>query len=241
MILTTILLGAGLQAATPAGVQDTSRMVSGNWSYDKAESDDRRTLIMDRGGRDTTGGPGEVEGRGGRGGRSRGEGREPGAGGDPAGRGIDGGLGGTPGMGGGGYGGRRGMGGDRRGGPLAGAFAGRRALLGFVFHAPERLELREAGATVELVTDGRDSVTLPTNGHKVEWRGGDSVKVELRARYVSGRLTVERKVSETGTVTETYYRSPDATQLFVLVRYQPFSESQPVLFRRIYDHAAVGG
>lgn len=246
MHMTTILAILGALAAGPVpAVQDSVRPVTGHWRYNSRESDQPRRPMP--GQADSTGqGPGGMPG-----GRGGSMGPRPGA--------MPGGMG---------PGGPGGMGGGmapRGGGPPSPEEMQRRVtLMSFAFDAPDTLELEEGSDTFTIVERrrlGPDTLVLPTNWRKVERRLEDDVRVELRSRRQDGRLTVERKVSGAGKLTETYYLARDGTQLFVLVRLEPNQSARggppggpsggpggigeqgeggergPQVFRRVYDRA----
>jgi len=221
MIILLAVLGA-LGAAPSVSPQDSLavRPVTGHWQYNPHESDEPRRRM--RGVPDSALGgmpggmpPGQEGGREG-GGREGGGSMGPG--------GMGGGMGGMGGMGGGGMR-------PRGGNAMSPEDMQRRVtLMSFAFEAPQFLDLSESDTSfsvIELLRFGPDSVQLRTNGHKLERRLDENVRVEYRARRQDGRLTVERKVGNAGKVTETYYLSPDRTQLFVLVQLEASQAGRP--------------
>jgi len=202
-----LLAVVGALSAGPPGfpvAQDSARPVSGHWQYNPRDSDEPRRHA--RGTTDSTMGmpPDGMSG-----------GREGGGTMGPPPGGMGGGMGGMGGMGGGGM--------RPRGGamPSREDMERRVTLMSLAFEAPQLLDLSEsdtAFSVIELLRLGPDTLMLPTNWHKVQRRLNDDVRLEMRAKRQDGRLMIERKVNGAGKVTETYYLSPDRSQLFVLVR-----------------------
>lgn len=177
-------------------------LVSGTWKYDAQDSDDPAKALIPEG---------------------RAEGRRGGKAGDGDGD-WDGGRtgGGTPGRGGayppdGDDMGRPGMGGRpgsrfmgrRRGDPKA-----RHDLHTMAVTIPTRLDLSLTDSLVTVTYAGQEPLALPF-GEDVEHQLPDSVALQARAEWDTGRLVIIRSVKDGGSITETYMPSVDGKRLTV--------------------------
>ncbi len=96
-----------------------------------------------------------------------------------------------------------------------------------ILNAPTRFVLTEDDKKVVLTEPDRHAQMLPTNNATVKVDGRD-----VRTRWESNRLISEIAVGD-AKVTETYERSPSATQLIVNVTI--FAGGQQLSVRRVYD------
>jgi len=213
-----VLMGVvalGSAAATPLWAQHPD--LSGQWTFNAAQSDNPRDMIQ---GRDSTG----DESRGGRSG-----GGYPGMGGG-GGRGGRGGFGRGRGGGGGGGGTRGGMSDEQR--------QRMHQTMQLVFDAPPALNIAETDSSVAVRSDTGAALVLYNDGRKVTQKvegGGD---IEIKGRWQGNDFVVERKVSGGGKVTEDYLRSQVGKQLYVIVKFEG-GRGRSIEFRRVYDGAAA--
>ena len=192
--------------------------LSGQWTFNAAQSDNPRDMLQ---GRDSSG----DESRGGR---------------------TGGGYAGTGGGGRGGFGGRAGFGRGRGGGSRGGGGGGMsdeqrqrmHQTMQLAFDAPPALTIAETDSSVAVGSDSGAALVLYNDGRKVTQKvegGGD---VEIKGRWLGNDFVVERKVSGGGKVTEDYLRSQDGKQLFVIVKFEG-GRGRSIEFRRVYDGAGA--
>ncbi len=206
-LLGVTLLGGA--AAMPSVAQQPD--LSGQWTFNAAQSDNPRDMVQvrdsadggSRGGRPGGGHPGMGGGRGGFGGR-------------------------------GGYG--RGREGGARGGMSDEQRQRMRQTMQLVFNAPQALTIVETDSSVSFASESGAALVLHSGGRKVTQKvegGGD---VEITGRWQGSDFVVERTVSGGGKVTEDYLRSQDGKQLFVIVKSEG-GRGRSIEFRRVYDGA----
>jgi hypothetical protein len=188
------------------------RDIAGAWKLNRDESDDPTAQLSAlREGR-----PGEGQGRpgGGRGGWTGGGGRG--------------------GMGRGG-GGRGGMG--PGGGPGGGNAAAMQEGLAMLRQATEQFTVTQNDSTVTLASDAGLSRLFHTNGKAIKEelpRG----TVKTKATWEGANLVIDRDWGSGVKLDETYFRSPETRQLYVIVSFRMPRLSQPLEFRRVYDRVA---
>jgi hypothetical protein len=71
-----------------------------------------------------------------------------------------------------------------------------------------------------------------------ELAGRGSVK--LRARWQGANLVIDRDWGGGVKLSETYFRSPETGQLYVIVSFKTPRMSEPLEFRRVYDRVETG-
>ena len=217
MRLTTVVVigvvALGSAATTPLWAQHPD--LSGQWTFDAAQSDNPRDMLQ---GRDSTG---EAP----RGARS--------GGGYP---GMAGGRGG--------FGGRRGRGGEARGGGGGGGGMSdeqrqrMRQTMQLVFQAPLAFTIAQSDSSVTFASDSGGALELYGDGRKVSRKVEGAGDVEIKGHWQGNDFVVERKVSGGGKVTEDYLRSEDGKHLFVIVKSEG-GRGRSIEFRRVYDGAAT--
>ena len=147
-----------------------------------------------------------------------------------------GGFGGS-GFGGGGFGGHGGRGAGTGPSPIPLSDQERmriRQTFQLAADAPSILTIADADSTVTFTADTLVPLVVRTNGatQTVHVPGGGGI--EIHGSWQGRDFAVVRKVSGGGKETEDYFRSPDGTQLYVVVGFQG-AGGRAVLFRRIYD------
>jgi hypothetical protein len=228
LLAVSLAFGAALAAASCGGgpkhvaeiTPAVAGSVSGIWVLNEQESDDPEEAMA-------AGRPGRA-GAGPEGGPPQGGGRRPAGGGMPGGRG------GMPGEGPGG-----GVSGQRPGGRPGGSgnAAAAQTLHRMATVVPRRLELSFSDSAV-VVTYPREEPWLLPFGEGVKRKTAEEVEVEGKAEWKDGLLAVTRKVSGAGSVTETFYPTPDRHRLTVSVAYT-MGQMGEVEFRRVYQPEAA--
>jgi hypothetical protein len=137
--------------------------------------------------------------------------------------------------GGGGRG--RGGGGGRGGAPGGGNRASMQEGLATLRQATEEFTLAQSDTAVTFTTDLGWSRTFRTDGKTITQQIGRAT-VKIRVRWEGPNLRIDRDWGSGVKLSETYFRSPDTGQLFVIVSFKTPSLSEPVEFRRIYDRVA---
>jgi hypothetical protein len=93
------------------------------------------------------------------------------------------------------------------------------------YKSPEFRVTDKEGKERIYYTDGRETV--------IEGREGRSLKATAKAE--NEQIIIESSTRDGGEMTESYYLSPDATQLYVKVRMKPLMLNDAVTFVRVYD------
>jgi hypothetical protein len=217
--LAVLLLFSQACSHTPpeVAVAPAQRDIAGTWKLNRDESDDPAAqLAALRQGR-----PGEGEGGG--------EGRAGG------GRGGWAGGGGRGGMGRGG-GGRGGMGGGRPGG-AGGNPAAMQEGMAMLRQATEQFTLSQNDTTVTFAYGQGWSHAFRTNGKAVKETLSRGT-LKTKATWEGANLVIDRDWGGGVKLDETYFRSPETPQLFVIVSFKTPRMSKPLEFRRVYDPVA---
>lgn len=143
-----------------------------------------------------------------------------------------GGRGGFPGGGGFRRGGDRG---PRMGGPQVDPEKIRQTMdeIRSLMQASETLALRQTASDVTVTYADSFTVTVPTDGKKVERTWPGVGKVELKAEWKEGQLQLERKL-EGIKVTELFSRSPGSSRLVDAVKVKG-PMPREISLERIYD------
>jgi len=74
-----------------------------------------------------------------------------------------------------------------------------------------------------------------TDGRETESESPDKKLVKATAKIDGDQIIVESSTRDGGTMTDTYYLSPDAARLYVKSRMKPMMLDEPVTFVRVYD------
>lgn len=117
-----------------------------------------------------------------------------------------------------------------RGGPPPDATV----LLGFMKPVLQIL-IQQTDSTIAISDATGQLATFPTDGRTIREPQLVGEDVEIGAKWKDGRLTIERKLPDIGTVKETYSVDPAARALVLVVRISGPRLARAVEMRRVYD------
>jgi hypothetical protein len=103
--------------------------------------------------------------------------------------------------------------------------------------ATEAFTLSQADSAVTFTSDLGWSRAYRTDGKPVKELAGRGA-VKIKASWQGANLVIDRDWGSGVKLTETYFRSSETGQLYVIVSFKTPRMSQPLEFRRIYDRVA---
>jgi hypothetical protein len=111
-----------------------------------------------------------------------------------------------------------------------------RQTLDIAINAPSTLTITETDSAMTFEPDTAAPLVVLGNDSKQIVKVPDGGDIEVRGYWQGHAFAVERKVAGGGRVTEDYFLSADAKQLYVVVGFEG-AGGRSVMFRRIYDPA----
>jgi hypothetical protein len=104
-----------------------------------------------------------------------------------------------------------------------------------LLEVPETLTIAVADATVTMTDDLERERTYATDGRKLKYQLG-AAQYEARAEWQGAQLRKHIEGAYGFRMSETYFLSPDAKRLFVIVRVgEPKRDEPQIGYNRVYD------
>jgi hypothetical protein len=215
------------------------QLFTGTWHFNQEQSDDSQQKVHDAQDSSTRrsnsggGGGGNYPGGGGYPGGGNPGGGYPGGGYPGGGMGGGIGRGGMGGPGGGGMGGPGGGGMGRRGGGQGSGVSSQ--TWDQLAADPKSLKIDQRDDQFVVIDDSEHSRTFYPDGKKHDDKDENGKKISTKSEWSGDTLTAETKLSRSGKLTETFRRSDDGKQMYVVTRFEDSSLAGPVSIRRVYD------
>jgi hypothetical protein len=103
---------------------------------------------------------------------------------------------------------------------------------------PGSLRFVQHADQIVISDDSDHSQTFYPDGKKHQEKDANGKKISTKAKWRGDSLVTERKLGESGELTETYRVISDGKQLEVILRFEDPALSEPLSIRRVYDLAA---
>jgi hypothetical protein len=126
-------------------------------------------------------------------------------------------------------------GGYPRGGPRGGGGRGPRAA-----HPLLQVLIEATDSTVSISDAGGQMQAFRIDGHKIKETQLDGSELETTAKWKDGKLTIERKLQDAGTIKQSYWIDPVSRKLMLTVHLSGSRLPRAIDIRRVYDPATGG-
>ena len=126
----------------------------------------------------------------------------------------------------------------KRGGPAeqgSSGTAGAYPKWGWLTQNPKFLQIDRQGKQIVITDDTGHARTYYPDGKKHDGSDAQGNKTSTKARWEGNSLLTETKITNSGTLTESFRPSEDGNQIYIKTRFEGPSLRAPFNVRRVYD------